>query len=245
MNTTDTRKLIGITGMLVAVGVIIYLLIDDTFQEQPTIQPPYVPEPPQPTPVTTAAVAEQPTQTQEQAPDPSKVIPLHPIVVKAAPIPPEAPIEKETITDTPEDVTIVAETTPEPSYTIVTAPIQPPSSPAGIAASDSVTVPLETASENEDVLATEETLVVSAIPEPPSATKERFPLQLGDTGEEVVRLQTWLFRKYGTLLTHTGVFDAATLALVQKEFGSDKLSAAEYKKHKMHLHLSKQKAHWS
>ena len=244
MNTTDTKKLIGITGMLVAVGVIIYLLIDDTFQEQPTIQPPYVPEPPQPTPVTTAAVAE-PTQTQEEAPDPSKVIPLHPITVKAEPIPPEAPIEKETITDTPEEVVAVPQTDTEPSYTIVTATIQPPSSPAGITTVAPVTIALETASEGEDLLATEEALVVSAIPEPPSTREERFPLQLGDTGEEVIRLQTWLFRKYGTLLAHTGVFDAATLALVQKEFGSDKLSASEYKKHKMHLHLSKQKAHWS
>lgn len=72
-----------------------------------------------------------------------------------------------------------------------------------------------------------------------------FPLKFGQKGIEVERLQTWLFRKYGQAIAHTGVFDEATLNLVQKEFGGSEVPKHLYDKLQMGSYLGEQKVAWN
>lgn len=67
-----------------------------------------------------------------------------------------------------------------------------------------------------------------------------FPLQMGSTGKEVERLQIWLLRNHGWQGEITKVFDAKTLALVQKSIQQDTVDKATYEKHQMGIPIHQQ-----
>lgn len=67
-----------------------------------------------------------------------------------------------------------------------------------------------------------------------------FPLQMGSTGKEVERLQIWLLRNHGWQGEITKVFDAKTLALVQKSIQQDMVDKATYEKHQMGIPIHQQ-----
>jgi len=72
----------------------------------------------------------------------------------------------------------------------------------------------------------------------------RFPLKLGMKTEEVERLQIWLLRKFGAMAKVTKVFDGQTEELVMRCFDVKELDESTYQSLKIGAPLSKQKTTW-
>lgn len=78
----------------------------------------------------------------------------------------------------------------------------------------------------------------------PKEAMPRFPLKLGMTTEDVERLQVWLLRKFGAMARVTKVFDTQTEELVMRCFDTKELDEATYQSLKIGEPLSKQKTTW-
>ncbi|WP_062062687.1 hypothetical protein [Aquimarina longa] len=73
----------------------------------------------------------------------------------------------------------------------------------------------------------------TTIKEKPSEKQSVFPLQKGDRGKEIERLQIWLLRNHGWKGEITKVFDLQTLQLVRKSLKRDQVAQEIYQKYKM------------
>ena len=249
MDKSQIRKVIGVAGVILAIGVVIYILMDDEKKEKEINRSPnFDPDFDKNNGISEAVIQDEPIEEQ------GKVIDLNPSLTM-----PEAkevhsisevedyiknlPVEYEEVTTSSQSLGLKKqeEVTPIEAYTHNETKItEPEEIHAPISEEIKESIINEQMSKNNE----NQEQVADDAPEKNEEIEDQvlsvFPLRLGQKGKEVERLQTWLFKRYGRLIAHTGVFDQETLNLVRKEFGKDQVSEAIYYRHKMHLHLGDQ-----